>query len=564
MPWLEKDNADKHDNLLFIHVPRCGGTSLMKSHNVPTKATLHASYYHKIGMTIFFHRYKLLESANFPLYTSGNFVCLGMAVLNIYLRFIYLPALTIDATTEENNNLKMYKVIASFCIAFFITLFIGLTYVFVAPTIGRIIIIRRCFLLLVHYPLCGLMENLEYLTGANIHGYLPHLTAHKMLHYGYVTPKQMEDVSSLAIVRNPYSRMVSIYMYNRFGSSETFRDFIISWYTNMKYYRDSGEMEEWYTPCHVIPQFEYTHFEGSQLVQSIVKQEELKYLKNRHNNNDDDSKYESEDNSVRDLPQTVRDALLGMPHDNKRKTSKPWYEYYDQHTLNLTYEMYQIDFEIFQYSSSIDKRPDLHPPQVSETLAQSVSRSMATPPTRSPPRLSGLSSSSAGTRTATPKSRSSSIELSTTTRITPTQMNTKPITHDQQQQQQQHQQQNDDDPLLFMPPHSTTTPPPQHPFGILFESFSRDTSSETKSNVDAALRRSSLLTKSARVSARRSSMVDSIRSSTTRSIAFSSPIDRGVLAHELSKLVDDDEEDNDENNNNNEDGIGDGGQKKND
>ena len=524
MPWLEKDNIHKHDNLLFIHVPRCGGTSLMKSHNVPTKATLHSSLYHKLGMKIFFHRYKLLESANFPLYTSGNAVCIVMTILNIYLRFIYLPTLNnenADNNEDSYSNLKIYKVITSFCIAFFITLFIGLTYVFVAPTIGRIIYVRRFFLVMVQYALGGLMENLEYLTGANIHGYLPHLTAHKMLHYGYVTPKQMEDVSSLAIVRNPYSRMVSIYMYNRFGSSETFRDFIDSWYKNMKYYRDSGEMEEWYTPCHVIPQFEYTHFEGSQLVQSIVKQEELKYLKIRHDSKNNDEQY-CEDNSVRDLPQTVRDALLGMPHDNKRKTIKPWYDYYDQHTLNLTYEMYQIDFEIFQYSSSIDKRPDLHSPQqVSETLsAQSVSKSTTsanTPPPTTPTRLS-----------ATPLP--TSIEITTPT--TPT--STTKLTHD-------------DDPhsIITTPPHIPT----QQSFGIFFESFSRDVASETKSNVDAALRRSSLLTKSARVSARRSSMVDSIRSSksskssTTRIIFTNSPTDRALLENEFSKLAHDDKDD---------------------
>jgi hypothetical protein len=543
MPWLEKDNIHRHDNLLFIHVPRCGGTSLMKSHNVPMKATIHSSLYHKLGMKIFFHRYKLLESANFPLYTSGNAVCIVMTILNIYLRFIYLPTLNNDnENSNENSNLKIYKVITSFCIAFFITLFIGLTYVFVAPTIGRIIYVRRFFLVMVQYALGGLMENLEYLTGANIHGYLPHLTAHKMLHYGYVTPKQMEDVSSLAIVRNPYSRMVSIYMYNRFGSSETFRDFIDSWYKNMKYYRDSGEMEEWYTPCHVIPQFEYTHFEGSQLVQSIVKQEELKYLKIRHDSKNNDEQY-CEDNSVRDLPQTVRDALLGMPHDNKRKTIKPWYDYYDQHTLNLTYEMYQIDFEIFQYSSSIDKRPDLHSPQqVSETLsAQSVSKSTTsanTPPPTTPTRLS-----------ATPLP--TSIEITTPT--TPT--STTKLTHD-------------DDPhsIITTPPHIPT----QQSFGIFFESFSRDVASETKSNVDAALRRSSLLTKSARVSARRSSMVDSIRSSksskssTTRIIFTNSPIDRALLENEFSKLDDNDKDDKRANGNGNKNNEDDDEQKKND
>lgn len=368
MPWLEKDNHDDETkNLLFVHVPRCGGTSLMKSHNVPHKATEHSSYYHKVGMKVFFHRYKLLETANFPIWTSGNALCAFLIAVNACFRFVYLPN-----SGYSSSSIKIWESITTLNMAFFVALILGLTFVFVAPTIGRVLYIRRAFLVLVQYGLQGAMESLEYLTGTNIHGYLPHLTAHKMLHYGYVTPKQMEEVSSLAIVRNPYSRMVSIYMYNRFGSNESFNTFIRSWYNNMKYYRDSGEMEEWYTPCHVIPQFEYTHFEGTQLIQSIVKQEELKYLKHK-----DDLKVhekEIEDGTVRDLPQTVRDALLGMPHANKRKTSKPWYELYDQETLNMTYEMYRMDFEIFEYAKTIPQRPDLsEPPSIGSESSSSSS-----------------------------------------------------------------------------------------------------------------------------------------------------------------------------------------------
>merc|ERR1712238_435488 len=84
-------------------------------------------------------------------------------------------------------------------------------------------------------------------------------------------------------------------------------------------------------------------------------------------------------NSIRDLPQVVKNALLNMPHANKRKTTKPWYDYYDQETLNMTHDMYQLDFEIFQYSPVIPQRPDLHcPPSITNTnsLSQSVSKSI--------------------------------------------------------------------------------------------------------------------------------------------------------------------------------------------
>lgn len=336
MPWLEKGNENPSDNLLFVHVPRCGGTSLMKSHDVPHKATEGVSFMNRLGMGLFFQRYKLLESTNFPMWTNGNAVCVVIFCLGIYLR----------------SSVGAFLMFGSF------VMLIGLTFVFVAPTIARIPPIRRAYLLLVQYPMNRMMESIEYITGTNIHGYLPHLTAHKMLNYGYVTPEEMEAVSSMAIVRNPYSRMVSIYMYNRFGPYETFSHFMQGWYKALKNYRETGEMEEWYTHCHCIPQFEYTHFEGKQLVQSIVKQEELKYLKNK----DTRDLAAKEDSTVLDLPDTVRDALLGMPHDNKRTTKKSWYDYYTQETLDMAYRMYKLDFDVFGYSPILSQRPDLKSP----------------------------------------------------------------------------------------------------------------------------------------------------------------------------------------------------------
>jgi len=72
----------------------------------------------------------------------------------------------------------------------------------------------------------------------------------------------MDNMCSLAIVRNPYSRMVSIYGYNRFGERESFPVFLKRWKKLMRHYTEKGEKEEWMTPCHCLPMFEYTHHEG--------------------------------------------------------------------------------------------------------------------------------------------------------------------------------------------------------------------------------------------------------------------------------------------------------------
>jgi hypothetical protein len=86
--------------------------------------------------------------------------------------------------------------------------FVSFTFIFTAPTIGRITFVRRFYLIFVHYILCRFMESIEWCTGTNKHGYINHLTAHKVLQYGYISPKEFDSVCTMAIVRNPYTRMV--------------------------------------------------------------------------------------------------------------------------------------------------------------------------------------------------------------------------------------------------------------------------------------------------------------------------------------------------------------------
>ena len=291
-------------------------------------------------MRVFFQRYAVLESANFPIFTNGN--ALALVMFGIAFGLWY-----------GTNNPHLHRL--SICFTVGATLFVVLlSFVFTAPTIGRLTYVRRAYLLMVHYALLRFMESIDWCTGTNKKGYINHLTAQKLLDYGYLNPEVFIKVPNFAIVRNPYSRMVSIYMYNRFGRLESFDHFVRSWYKMMKYYRESREMEEWFTPCHGIPQFEYTHRSGKQLVQSIVRQEELKLLKNNG--------LATSTTSVSNLPDVVLRALLTMPHTNQRATEKKWHQYYTQETLDLVYDLYKGDFETFGYPTLPPNRPDLHSP----------------------------------------------------------------------------------------------------------------------------------------------------------------------------------------------------------
>jgi hypothetical protein len=340
----------------------------MQHFSVPEKVIAARGPIGGLAMKYFFMRYAELEKSNFPIETKENAFCLVILCASVLMylfddritEFFGLLSSSLSLSPSPSSTLPIS--LSSFAIflgslALFISFFT--TVICTAPVIGRIMPVHRWYLWFVHYPIFRMCEALDWCTGTNKHGYIMHLTASKLLGYGYVSPEQMDNICSLAIVRDPYSRMVSIYGYNRFGEFETFPVFVRRWKKLMRHYIERGEKEDWYTPCHLLPQFEYTHFEGKQLVQSIVKQEELKYLKTRKGAKE----VMDMDSTVSDLPDLVRDALLGMPHANSRKSSKQYYDYYDQESLDLTFEMYSKDFEVFGYNTTLKERPDLLPPK---------------------------------------------------------------------------------------------------------------------------------------------------------------------------------------------------------
>ena len=200
-------------------------------------------------------RYKQLEAANFPIKTKENAVCSVLLLISLLLNQ-HFDHHQYPLPTLFGTSVLVYLA----GISIFVSLFT--TFVATAPVIGRITPVHRWYLWFVHYPLCRLCESIQWCTGTNKHGYIMHLTAPKLLGYGYVTPHEMDNMRSLAIVRNPFSRMVSIYGYNRFGEGESFPVFLRRWKRLMRHYIEKGEKEEWYTPCHLLPMFEYTHHQG--------------------------------------------------------------------------------------------------------------------------------------------------------------------------------------------------------------------------------------------------------------------------------------------------------------
>mmetsp|Transcript_28596 Transcript_28596/g.62564 ORF Transcript_28596/g.62564 Transcript_28596/m.62564 type:complete len:493 (-) Transcript_28596:705-2183(-) len=332
MPWLvtEDEATTSKEALLFIHVPRCGGTSLTKHFRVLRKAIKSRPCPFKFSLAYFGYRYNRLESANFPLVTIENFYAACVFTTWVVLTAVLGPA--------GYTWFLLSHSIFVFCFStFFIT----------APCL-RSLLIRKAWLCMLR--IIG-ANSLSRLYGGDTRGFYIHLTAPRLLHTGMVSKEVLQRVSSFAIVRNPFSRMVSVYMYNRCGPLESFSGFVRRFEKQLKHALEARAarglttpIEEWEIYCHALPMVDFTHdADGSQIVQYVIKQEELKSMRSS-----------SPLPSVANLSGPLKQALLDMPHANNRKRGKPWHEFYDAETEAIVLGMYRKDFEVFGYDTSLD------------------------------------------------------------------------------------------------------------------------------------------------------------------------------------------------------------------
>lgn len=321
MPWL-----DKQHTMYFVHIPRTAGTSILTKHNIAENSQ-HATETraNKLGLAYFTYRSTLLELSNFPVRTWENIVAVVLLVISMLL------------VKRGYSKVACLVVVVAVLIATLSTFFLT------APVSMRTFNLFSKVLPMSN----GWMMGKDYLYGLETRGLvLAHMTPQQLIRFGYFTESTWNQTDHFCIVRNPYARMVSIYLYNRFPC-ETFPSFVQEWISRSS---RNNDMDPEY--CHVYPQTAYTHYKGTRCVRYILRVEDLKNGPRCKNVCTTKGIYEEEA-----IPLWLADCIHNVPHTNHRASphKQPWQSYFagDTQLQQLVYETYRSDFETYGYPSGI-------------------------------------------------------------------------------------------------------------------------------------------------------------------------------------------------------------------
>ena len=182
---------------------------------------------------------------------------------------------------------------------------------------------------------------------------LAHLIARDYVRCRYVPQDMFDSYFRFAIVRNPWSRTVSLYRHLNFNMS--FREFVTQWLADQLSRREAAD-QYWF----VRPQKEFVQDNGKLLVNEILRFETLnvdfgsiaaatglKTALPRVNKSRDD--FELSEKGATPLRRMIS-ALGSVLSPDRRERYGDWKEFYNDDTAKIVRRLYEMDVSDFDYS----------------------------------------------------------------------------------------------------------------------------------------------------------------------------------------------------------------------
>lgn len=180
---------------------------------------------------------------------------------------------------------------------------------------------------------------------------LAHLTAREYVEYKYVTQDMFNEYFKFAFVRNPWSRMVSMYKYIGYNEKCEFKEFLLEDFRNRIL-----EEDYWF----VRPQSDFIYSEEKNLLVDYVGRFEdlqngFNYVCNRlgvrpsHLPHVNSYKRSPSERILGKNPRKVIKNLLRVYKTRKIANYKSYQKYYDQESIEFVAEIYKNDIELLGY-----------------------------------------------------------------------------------------------------------------------------------------------------------------------------------------------------------------------